>query len=50
VLGAALIVLNAATFPWPPADRGLIDIGPFIGIFVMVLAARLSILGSRATG
>jgi hypothetical protein len=48
LLGMALIVLNAATFPWPPADRGLIDIGPFIGVFVMTLATRLAILGRRA--
>jgi hypothetical protein len=47
VLGTALIILNAATFPWPPGDRGLIDIGPFIGLFVIVLAARLMILGRR---
>ncbi len=47
-LGMALIVLNAATFPWPPADRGLVDIGPFIGLFVMALAGRLALLGSRA--
>jgi hypothetical protein len=50
ILGAALILLNAATFPWPPGDRGLIDIGPFIGAFVMALAARLAILGKRAAG
>lgn len=50
VLGMALIVLNAATFPWPPGDHGLIDIGPFIGVFVMALAARLAILGRRAAG
>jgi hypothetical protein len=49
VLGTALIVLNAATFPWPPGDRGLFDIGPFIGLFVMALAARLVILGRRVT-
>lgn len=48
VLGAALIVLNAATFPWPPGEHGLFDIGPFIGLFVMALAARLAILGRRA--
>jgi hypothetical protein len=48
VLGLALVVLNAATFPWPPGDRGLIDIGPFIGAFVMALAARLVTLGRRA--
>ena len=47
-LGIALIVLNALTFPWPPADRGLIDIGPFIGLFVMTLAGRLALLWSRA--
>jgi hypothetical protein len=47
VLGTTLIALNAATFPWPPGDRGLIDIGPFIGLFVIVLAARLTMLGRR---
>lgn len=47
-LGAALIVLNAATFPWPPADSGLFDVGPFIGLFMMGLAARLLVLGRRA--
>jgi hypothetical protein len=45
LLGAALVVLNAATFPWPPGDRGLIDIGPLIGLFVMALATRLALLG-----
>ena len=48
VMGAALIVLNAATFPWPPADRGLVDIGPFIALFMVALAMRLTILGRRA--
>jgi hypothetical protein len=47
ILGMALIVLNAATFPWPPGERGLIDIGPFIGMFVMALGVRLAILGRR---
>lgn len=47
-LGLALIALNAATFPWPPADRGLFDIGPFIALFVMALAGRLAVLGRRA--
>jgi len=45
VLGIALIALNAATFPWPPGDHGLFDVGPFIGLFVMALAVRLIILG-----
>jgi hypothetical protein len=50
VMGVALIVLNAATFPLPPGDRGLIDIGPFIGVFMLALAVRLTILGRRAQG
>ncbi len=47
-LGIALVALNAATFPWPPGDHGLFDVGPFIGLFVMALAARLVVLGRRA--
>lgn len=50
LLGVALIGLNAATFPWPPGDRGLFDVGPFIGVFVLALAVRLVFLGRRATG
>jgi hypothetical protein len=50
VLGVALIALNAATFPWPPGDRGLFDIGPLIGVFVMALGTRLAILGRQAAG
>lgn len=49
VLGIALIGLNLATFPWPPASRGLFDIGPFVGLFVIALATRLALLGRRAT-
>ena len=48
VLGVALIALNAATFPWPPGDSGLVDIGPLIGLFVMALGGRLAWLGRRA--
>lgn len=47
-LGAALIVLNAATFPWPPGDHGLFDVGPLVGGFVMALAVRLVVLARRA--
>jgi hypothetical protein len=48
LLGAALIVLNAATFPTPPGNAGLIDIGPGIGVFVILLSVRLILLGRRA--
>ena len=47
-LGLALVGLNAATFPWPPGDHGLFDVGPFIGVFVMALAVRIALLGRRA--
>jgi len=47
ILGIALILLNAATFPWPPADRGLFDVGPIVGLFVIALATRLTVLGRR---
>jgi hypothetical protein len=49
VLGGALIILNASTFPNPPADAGLFDIGPFIGVFMMAVAARLTFLGFRSS-
>ncbi len=47
VLGIAMIGLNAATFPRPPANGGLFDVGPLVGFFVMLLAARLVVLGRR---
>lgn len=48
LLGGALILLNAATFPWPPATRGLFDIGPFIGLFMAALAVRILVFARRA--
>lgn len=48
VLGVAIIALNAATFPWPPADRGLIDIGPLIALLFVGIATRLVFLGRAA--
>jgi hypothetical protein len=50
LLGIALIVLNAATFPWPPGDRGLVDIGPFIALFWVALAVRLVVLARKTPG
>jgi hypothetical protein len=46
-LGVALIGLNAATFHWPPADPGLFDVGPPVGLSVMALGGRLALLGRR---
>lgn len=45
VLGAVLAAVNAATFPWPPPDAGIMDIGPVIGLFMTALAVRLVMLG-----
>jgi hypothetical protein len=46
-LGAALIILNVSTFPWPPADRDLFDIGPVIGLYIILLSTRLIVLGRK---
>lgn len=47
VLGVAVIVLNAATFPWPPGSHGLFDIGPLAALFFVGLGVRLIFLGRR---
>ncbi len=36
-LGALLLVLNIATFPTPPAEAGLVDVGPFVALWYVVL-------------
>ncbi len=45
VLGIALIVLNASTFPWPPGTHGLFDIGPWIALYFVGIGGRLIVLG-----
>jgi len=47
MLAILLIVLNSSTFPWPPATRGLFDIGPAIGIYIMSVSGRLLFLAVR---
>ncbi|MDH3198988.1 MAG: hypothetical protein OEO21_12195, partial [Candidatus Krumholzibacteria bacterium] len=34
-LGAAVAGLNLLTFPTPPAEAGLVDVGPAIGLWYL---------------
>jgi hypothetical protein len=47
LLGVMLIVLNLLTFPWPPNSRGLFDIGPVVGLYIICLSTRLLLLAIR---
>ncbi len=39
--GLLLLVLNLWTFPAPPADSGLFDVGPFVAVWFLVLSVRM---------
>ena len=45
ILGLAIIAVNLYTFPYPPEQKGIIDIGPIIGTFMIIFAIRTAILG-----
>ena len=47
LLGATLIILNIISFPWPPNSRGLFDIGPVIGLYIISLSTRLFLFGRQ---
>jgi hypothetical protein len=47
LLGIMLITLNVITFPWPPNTRGLFDVGPAVGLYIIILSTRLVVLGAR---
>ncbi|MBL7961322.1 hypothetical protein JNL27_13905 [bacterium] len=47
LLGLVLMILNFATFPWPPDTKGLIDVGPAVGLYIIGLSVRLVFLGKR---
>jgi hypothetical protein len=46
-LGLILIILNVITFPYPPAESGLFDLGPFIALTLLLLSVWMLIIGSR---
>jgi hypothetical protein len=43
-IGAAGLVLNSATFPTPPAEGDLFDIGPFVGLWFAAATIRVILL------
>jgi hypothetical protein len=44
LVGLLLLVLNIGTFPKPPAEAGLFDAGPFVGLWYIFLSARVLIV------
>jgi hypothetical protein len=40
VIAMFLLVLNLFTFPTPPADAGLIDVGPVVGLWYLVATVQ----------
>lgn len=40
VVGGLLVVLNVAAFPEPPANAGLVDVGPLVGLWYSAITAR----------
>jgi len=41
VVAVALFALNIATFPVPPGEAGLVDLGPVIGLWYLFVAIRI---------
>lgn len=51
VAAAALLVLNLASFPVPPAEADSVDLGPAVGIWFMLISLRiLWVVGRRPAG
>jgi hypothetical protein len=43
LIGSTLLILNIATFPNPPDTAGLVDVGPLVGLWYVVVYVRLGI-------
>lgn len=43
LIGALLLIFNIATFPLPPANAGLVDLGPVSGLWYVIVCARLGV-------
>jgi len=47
LLGLSVIIVNLYTFPYTPVSKGLFDIGPLIGTFMILFAVRTAYLGIK---
>jgi hypothetical protein len=47
-VAAGLLVLNVATFPVPPGDAGLVDLGPAVALWYVAVSIQLARLLRRA--
>ncbi len=50
VSAAALLALNLATFPYGPADSGLVDLGPVTGIWWICVIVQIKRSTARSAG
>ena len=41
VIASSLLVLNLVTFPTPPSQAGLVDLGPALGLWSLAMAIRI---------
>lgn len=43
VISSLFLIFNIATFPNPPAGAGLVDLGPLVGLWYLVVYSRLGV-------
>jgi hypothetical protein len=48
VSAAALLAFNLATFPYPPAQSGLVDLGPLTGLWWILVIIQIKRTAARA--
>lgn len=47
LVSTLLLILNLATFPIPPENAGLVDFGPLVGMWYLVVYMRLGVAAFR---